>query len=413
MVTTINREASDKSKGFRLQKFRAAFLILDAFEKNERAHVYAAIEFIEDVFFKNADLEDGSQFEESKYYAPDSSFTIASNEVLNTLISFVDIYFKFQCNSKKFRVGFYSTNKVGKENVSARTKALGINLPSKAVLLLLKSRDFSDPKLLETVKQFVTDEYRKQYAGLNKGNLDALLLFVDTDWMDFLSCIDWQFGQMDDVALKEEIKKKIRTSKYFNTEMSGKEELVLNQILELFESRQNAVDPFDKFVYGSDVKLCFKEVEGGLRGYIRLDDPVWNDWRRLPPPTDKRSLQEKILAVCSSYGKKKLQNLARKVGAARTVEDHFPDPNLYHSVKYRIFDRCEELLITEICEEDFTLTDEQVDLLIEKLTNAATSHVSELRSTYKYEFNMEAMVAGIVLDLLNECFISFDDGCYE
>jgi len=362
---------------------------------------------------KNANLENGTQFEENKYYDPASSFTMASDEVLNTFVSFIDIYFKFQCNYNKVKLGFYSTNKAGKEKKSVRTKALGIQLPKQGILLSLKDKNFSDPKTLEGFKLFVIDEYRNQYPGTNKANLDAILMFSDADWKDFLSCIDIQFGQMDDIQLKNELRTKIRSSRHFSSSMTGKEDLILSQILELFEERQNAVDPFDKFVYGSDIKLCFKEVEGGLLGYIRLDDPVWNDWRRLPPPIDKRSLQEKIIAVCSTYGRKKLQNLARKVGAARTIEEHFPDQNVYHSVKYRVFDKCEELLIAAIPDGNPAFSDQEVDSFIDILTTAASSHISGLRLTYKYEFNIEGLVAGIVLDLFNECFLSFDDGCHE
>lgn len=94
MTQIINRDAADKTKGFRLQKLRAARLLLEA--SSENAHVnfyYAAIEVEEDVTIikKTTDFTTEQIIEEDKNFDPESNFTIFSDAVINTLVSFFSI----------------------------------------------------------------------------------------------------------------------------------------------------------------------------------------------------------------------------------------------------------------------------------------------------------------------------------
>ena len=71
---SINREASDKTKGFRLQKVRAIELMLKSINKDTDSVFYTAIENVEDV--SHWHVEDNSQknyYEEDKNYAADGS----------------------------------------------------------------------------------------------------------------------------------------------------------------------------------------------------------------------------------------------------------------------------------------------------------------------------------------------------
>ena len=96
MTQIINRDAADKTKGFRLQKLRAAKLLLEASSENSYVNFYyAAIEVEEDVtIIKTIDFNTEQIIEEDKNFSPDSNFTIFSNAVLNTLVSFFDIYIR-------------------------------------------------------------------------------------------------------------------------------------------------------------------------------------------------------------------------------------------------------------------------------------------------------------------------------
>lgn len=119
MTQLINRDAADKTKGFRLQKLRAATLLLKA--ANDLSNVnfyYAAIEAEEDVtIIKTANLSTEQIIEEDKNYSSDSNFTIHSEAVLNTLVSFFDIYTGkwHKSQSTVFTFSFYTTTNFGKE----------------------------------------------------------------------------------------------------------------------------------------------------------------------------------------------------------------------------------------------------------------------------------------------------------
>lgn len=414
MTDTINREARQSNKGPRLQRLRAVFHVLEALEKKDNAHVYAAIEHIEDVYVRDCD-DCNDLIEEDKNYDLDSSFTFASDEILNTLVAFLDNYFMWEC-SPKLVMGFYSTNKVGKERESARTKSLAIDLPDTSVLMLLKEKKHTHPNFLKTVKLLVIDEYKKQYRAKKKtGNLNAIYAFTDEDWKDFLSCLKWEFGQPNEVKLKENLLCKIRESQHFiKSSLDGKEEIILSRLLDLFDDRQNSTEKMDRFVNGSDVKLCFKEVQGGLQGYEKRTDPVWQDWRRLPPPVDKRSLPEKVTSVCSDYSIVKITRLARKVGAARSLGSSFPDEKLYHAIKYRVFDCCEDKLIALAKTIDWSgvLNDHLVDKVLSELTEAATLYIDDMSNAFDYNYDINIMVSGIVLELFDECFLSLDLDAY-
>jgi hypothetical protein len=82
---TINREAADTSKGFRLQKIRAIKLMFDTINKGINSIFFTAIENVEDVSHRI--IENGQQtdyYEEDKNYSLDGSFTIFRPPVINT-----------------------------------------------------------------------------------------------------------------------------------------------------------------------------------------------------------------------------------------------------------------------------------------------------------------------------------------
>ena len=88
-METINREASEKTKGFRLQKLRAVQFMLEEVNLKSKSIFYTAIENIEDV--SHTVLEDEgvkNYFEEDKNYQKTSKFTISSHAVKNSSISF-------------------------------------------------------------------------------------------------------------------------------------------------------------------------------------------------------------------------------------------------------------------------------------------------------------------------------------
>ena len=91
-TNVINREASDKTKGFRLQKMRAIKLMIETIEDQETAIFYTAIEDVEDVSHTTLSNKGANKYyEEDKNYDEKHNFTIFSTEVKNALIFIVVI----------------------------------------------------------------------------------------------------------------------------------------------------------------------------------------------------------------------------------------------------------------------------------------------------------------------------------
>ena len=90
LMTTIKREAGDKTKGFTLQKQRAIALFFDAIKSNVNAHINVAIEYKGDVYLQKDQV---GYVEEQKNYDANSKFSFNSRQILNTLVYFLDIWF--------------------------------------------------------------------------------------------------------------------------------------------------------------------------------------------------------------------------------------------------------------------------------------------------------------------------------
>jgi hypothetical protein len=158
-IKIINREAGDKFKGARLQKLRVVELMLDSIEKSEKAHIYGAIEFEEDVSLSEATSVSTKTFlEQDKNFSTDLNFTLNSPAILNTLIGFLDIWISKNLSNKNVFLGFYSTRNIGKEIETAFIKMNNLDLPDKPILSLLKDKEFKYNNYFKSVITIIINE---------------------------------------------------------------------------------------------------------------------------------------------------------------------------------------------------------------------------------------------------------------
>ncbi|GBC63430.1 hypothetical protein DENIS_4424 [Desulfonema ishimotonii] len=215
---TIDREAGDSGKGFRLQLIRAIKLMLNTIKQNSNAVFFTAIENLEDVFHQTIDNgEINNYFEEDKNYDVNGNFTIFSPPVINTLVSFFDIYIDQFRTSNNVFLGFYTTRNIGKERKSKLENGSEISLPEKPILDIVKDIENTPEGVLDTVKKILVEEYIAQYKNKSKtGHLDTLKLQTSDKFCDFLSKITWNFGQEDETDLKKTVLKDIENSPLYN-----------------------------------------------------------------------------------------------------------------------------------------------------------------------------------------------------
>ncbi len=404
---TINREAADKSKGFRLQKMRVIEYMLDGLASCEKPLFYSSIEHIEDVYVKNRANNGDELLEEDKNYNPDSKFTFNSREVVNTLVSFIDIGFRYQF-SDNLKLSFYSTNNTAKEGSSNVTINNGISLPDKSILGLLIAKDYDYPNLLDSVKKFIIAEYKSQYnKPKHPGRIDLIEKMDDAQWKKFLSCIDWKFGEPDEVVKKTEVLAKIKACKHYSQGHANKAEIIFSQLMELYDERQNLKDPTEKFIHSSEIELVFNQVN--TTASALLVDPVWQLWTAIPK-SDSRNIKDKIIDVCKDYSERKISQHALKVARSLIEQSTFASDKSLLSLKYRVFEHCRDFLLNSL-ENNKTvgdLSEAQIDLLLTALNNEANSVISSLSNQYAYTHNNQKLVDGLILELFDSCYLAFD-----
>ena len=405
MNKTISREASDKTKGFRLQKLRAASLIIDAIEESKYAHIYSAIEHIEDVYIKDISCSKSKEtLEENKNYDIDSSFTLNLSQVLNTLVSFIDCYINKGLSNNVY-FGFYSTNDYGKESCTKKIKLLNITLPKKPLFNYLINEELSS-EILDIIKKLIINEYTNQYKKRKDGYLEFIKKLDNKDWIIFLNKINWGFGKPNNEDLEKIVLEKIRNSRNFSPSLVGSEGIILAQILELYDKRQNVSDPTERFVHAGEIEVIFLRTSSGAVQTIQKIDPVHDLWNTLDPPTDSRNIKEKIASVCGSFAEDLLKALAREISMSKCEEASFSDKKEYLSLKYRIFHQCDSLMA--MMNNDGQMTPEKINKILNDLKEKSKEIIDQLSEDYEYSHNSLPVISGIVLDLFDSCYLAFD-----
>ncbi|USK62279.1 hypothetical protein [Peribacillus asahii] len=404
-MTTINREVGEQGKGFRLQRLRAIKLLFEKMNASQKAVIYAGTEFFDDVYIKAIEDEKVEVIAEGdKNYDSKPSFSFMSNEVKNSLISFLDCWFQHDIEGLIFC--FYTNVKIGKEYNTQYLKGLNINLPVEPIIELLMKKDFDNENLLSTVKTVLVDEYKKQYKGKESdGFLQSLEELSDELWISFLNKIDWKFEQEDEEELEQTLIEEIGKQSFYKVDLIGKESYVIAALLDEFEKRQNIKDHFGRLISDAQVKLKLLEV--GNNQY-KMSDPVYEQWEMLEPPSDKRNLDEKIEAVTKTYSKRKLGMFARKIGAVK-LEFAKIDSKDKGAYQYRIYDACEERLLELLDSYDGSeVAPRVVDGWIDDLVQFAEKHLAEKSKDFTYPFKNKDTLRNTILELFDSCYLSFD-----
>lgn len=130
--------------------------------------------------------------------------------------------------------------------------------------------------------------------------------------------------------------------------------------------------------------------------------------------SDFRSIQQKINDVCSDYSEIKTKKYFRDIVSGLTETKRYNERDIA-AMKFRIFEQCQDELIAFVEQrETSTLSALEIEQLIESYTNKAEYIITERSKNYKYPLNNKDILRKIVLDLINDCYLSFDKrGIYE
>lgn len=405
-AVTIDREAGDSGKGFRLQLIRAIKLMLNTIKQDANTVFFTAVENLEDVSHQTiVDGEVSSYFEEDKNYDLNGNFTIFSPPVTNTLVSFFDIYLDQFRTSNNVYLGFYTTRDIGKERKSKLESGKEIALPDEPILNILQSLDDASDETVSLVKDIISEEYASQYKEKStSGNLETLQNLTVDRFKEFLRRILWHFGQENEDELKQTVLKDIENSPIHNNAHIGKENIIFCLLMDKLSERQNSKNLVDKLVHSSDVKLIFKEAESQIPD--ESIDPTWRYIAELEKDvTDKRNLKEKVLSVIEDISERQIRQLSRK--ATRSKYEERDADKSFLSLKYRVFEACEEYFSNDVYVAPENGGD--LDVVINTLVSKAVEDISKLKTDYRYTISNGKTIEGIIWNLFDGCFLAFDE----
>lgn len=402
-VKTINRDAGDKSKGFRLQRLRALKLLLDQIEeKGEGVCVFASTEYLDDVYIKTVTHEDSIVLTEGdKNYDESKSFSFMSKEVTNSLIIFLDNW--LTCDfSESLYYCFYTNVGYTKERQVAIIKNLQITLPEQPILEYLINKNLNS-NIIDCIKKRLIYEYTEQYSKRKEeGYLKVIKSFTDEKWRKFLMRIDWKFGQYDDKELEKSLVVKLSSRSFFeHLDITNKEKLVIDILLSQFAEKEVIKDPMVKNVSVRDVENVFLKIS---KDVIKKDDPIYDVWGSLEPPKDTRGLKQKIIDVDKDYRKIKIGIKARQVAAIKAEYESLTEQE-QGSYRYRVFEACQEKLV-QLIDEDKAV---DIDIWLEEMFKESKKHIEDKSKDFSYAITSDDSIRKTILELIDSCFLSFDE----
>ncbi|MDC9503522.1 MULTISPECIES: hypothetical protein [unclassified Pseudoalteromonas] len=418
---TIYRGASDKTKGFRLQKIRAIKLMIEEIIKNDRQLFYTAIEITEDVDHTIVnESHNESRVEELKAY-DNSAFTLQSEAVKNTLVSFFDIYFKNWQSSDNVKLGFYTTATIGKEKKKVLFNGTNLAPPAQPILKIFSDGGPLDQSTFEYFKATILEEYRSQYFKtpnpksanyaqelarqqnkLDNSYFPILKNLTLEEANNFLDKIYWHFDDEDNDALKASVLQLIKTCPLSNLSNEDKEETIFCELMELLDERQNDNVFSNKFITGSDVKMVFKNAESSIS--VELLDPSWERYHEESQRiTDKRNLGDKLMSVCPDFSKQLHGIYSRE---ACTVKIDTNSGKSFLALKYRVFLACAEYLALNA---QSTYTQDEIITAIGNMLEKSTATIEALKNDFTYRVSNEVIIKSIIYDLFDECFIALNE----
>ena len=86
------------------------------------------------------------------------------------------------------------------------------------------------------------------------------------------------------------------------------------------------------------------------------------------------------------------------------------------SIKYIVFEECQDELMKFVDESSSNneLNSDEIEELIARYTQRAKKIIADKRDEYKYGNFSDDIIEKIILDLIDTCYLSFDEeGIYE
>ena len=149
---------------------------------------------------------------------------------------------------------------------------------------------------------------------------------------------------------------------------------------------------------------------------IKADDLTsLNAWNGLSKPEDIRNFKDKFLAICSDFSISKLNKYNRNLVEGKYEQTIYDERDI-SSLKFIVFDKCQDRLIDfyEKNQSKKNLDKNEVEELINLYIIDERQIIKDKQQVYKYPDVTDDFIKKLVFDLIDECFLSFDEkGIYD
>ena len=263
-------------------------------------------------------------------------------------------------------------------------------------------------------------ECKEQYGNAHR-MLKSVEDFSDDTWKKFLTKIEWSFGSPDEKDLENTLLKQIQDCELFNTNLEGKEKIILAYLLEELESRQQEKEIQNRSINNHFIKMAYLEIaqNPNYQYYTPQEIAVYDLWDKMPPPDANRNFEQKIIDVCTEYIKEtqKLRTLTL-VTTRGTNHDYKKcqgnNKNEYLNIKYWVYESCMIYLsdienhkkvsfLNRLLKQKRTFSVKEIDEILGELCQVAQDKLSQK----EYQCDLDE-VTGMIYELFNSCYLSFD-----
>lgn len=423
LMTTqiINREAAKTSgKGLSFQRTRAVHRLLELMKSNDRSVCYCATEFIEDsasLFVKDGVATVG--VEENKNYSSGLSFN--SDAIKNTLVAFSDQYITFFKDTKTIDYSVFCLAKLSDEQLNndyitnlAPSYPVSDKKQSKLkILKKLVNNEGLDASEVSIAKGLFLDEYKKQYARyVDKertqldsigGNFKILSQWSDEDFYQFIKSITFIIEDETDESYEDRVLESIKDCRFYNHKHQGLEGIILAALGSEFDRRQQDNREFGKFVNSDKVQVVYLLIASNSEDYKPID-PSWEAFESIDL-SDQRNLKEKFQNVCPDVKKSTLTRLSYVATKSRLNEPLFGQE--YVSLRCQIYEWCGEYIEKNFIQKNYSI--DELNQHLDYMVTMCYSKMQQLKLTYRISINDETSIKGILLTLIDDCYLSFDE----
>lgn len=409
MDNLINRDASDKYKGFRYQKLRLAKKMLELIKANPRTNIIAIPEFRDDGYLVG---KSGQQiFEQNKEYS--NNFTFNSEEVRKSMVNFIDNFFDLH-NDPYLHFVFYTNVEYAKERQSGLLDKLELKPLDKPVIKFLIEHNFND-SVIDFVSKVLMQTYRDEY-NIHHNKPETYKCFYEKviemsreDWVQFLKQVTFQFGKGDLDHLVLELNSEIKLCSYYSIDHVNKEEQIKSCILEKIDGRMAESHITQKMLNFETIRNVFYEI--GSKDNNLMFDELHIYWSEVTEELDTekkfRNLSDKVKAVCENFKGTTMKRYNRE---ATTVRDEIKkyDKRQIYALRFRVYESMERYFDNDGFIFKNSYIYEELTLQVKKLKENVVNDIDVLKKDFDYGVKNNITIEKMVLLLIDECFYSFD-----